>query len=186
MVKLLKKTHETVNKKIMEELKQVSYVTLTTDMWSSKDSKDSYYGITVHYWLSESSSLKSRILDCSKFKNAHTSEELSKEILKILEEFGINVKISGALSDNANSIKRALKDLLKLPWLGCLAHGLNLVFEDAYNASEFLKGLRDKVSKIVGFINRSSVGKSKFNKCKETAKTKDHQLTQDVKTRSNR
>ena len=96
------------------------------------------------------------------------------------------MKISGAISDNANNIKRALKDLLKLPWIGCLAHGINLIFEDAYKASEFLKDLRNKVSKVVGYINRSSAGKLKFNKCKETACTIDHQLTQDVTTRWNR
>ena len=95
------------------------------------------------------------------------------------------MKISGAISDNANNIKRALKDLLKLPWIGCLAHGINLIFEDAYKASEFLKDLRNKVSKVVAYINRSTSGKSKFNACKKTAKTKDHQLIQDVITRWN-
>ena len=44
---------------------QATHVALTTDMWSSKDSKDSYNGLTIHYWVSENSSLKSRILDCS-------------------------------------------------------------------------------------------------------------------------
>lgn len=186
VVKLLKKAHQNVNLKIVEEMKKVSFVAITTDMWSSKESKDSYNGITVHYWISESATLKSRVLECGQFKNAHTSEQLSADIMRILKDFGIESKISAALSDNAANIKKALKDLLKLPWMGCLAHGLNLVFEDAYKASRFLKDLRNKVSKIVGFINRSSTGKLKFKKCKETAKTPDHQLTQDVTTRWNR
>ena len=76
VVKLLKKTHKNANQKMVEELNQATYVALTTDMCSSKDSKDSYNGITVHYWISESASLKSRILDCSKFKCAHTSKSL--------------------------------------------------------------------------------------------------------------
>ena len=68
-------------------------------MWSSKNSKGSYNGITIHYWNSESAALKSRILDCSKFQNAHTSEEISADILKTLQKFGIDLKVSHVLKN---------------------------------------------------------------------------------------
>ena len=95
VVKLMKSSHKSVNEKMIKELKTTPYVALTTDMWSSKDTKDSFNGITVHYWLSESATLKSRVLDCSKFKNSHTSEELASDILRNLKEFGIFVPCKG-------------------------------------------------------------------------------------------
>ena len=49
---------------------------------------------------------------------------------------------------HAANIVRALKDLLHLPWMGCLAHDFNLVYEDEYADSPLLIKLRDQVKNL--------------------------------------
>ena len=51
------------------------------------------------------------------------------------------------MSDHAKNIVRALKDLMQLPWMGCLAHGFNLVY-DTFADSPLLKKLRDQVNNL--------------------------------------
>ena len=148
VVQMMTKTFDSVVAKMQSELEQVYYCALTTDMWSSMN-YDSFNGITVHYWHAESLTLKSRVLDCSKFEARHTSEELAKDITKYLQKFNIELKLAGILSDHAKNIVKALKDLLQLPWMGCLAHGFNLIYEDAYADSPLLQTLRDQVNNIL-------------------------------------
>ena len=147
VVQMMTKTFDSVVAKMQSELEQVYYCALTTDMWSSMN-YDSFNGITVHYWHAETLTLKSRVLDCSKFEARHTSEELAKDITKYLQKFNIELKLSGILSDHAKNIVKALKDLLQLPWMGCLAHGFNLIYEDA------LQTLRDQVNNLkISYLN---------------------------------
>ena len=147
VVKMMTEKFDSVVAKMQSELEQVYYCALTTDMWSSLN-YDSFNGITVHYWHGETLTLKSRVLDCSQFKARHTSEELAKDIMKYLKKFNIELKLAGILSDHAKNIVKALKDLLQLPWMGCLAHGFNLIFEDAYADSPLLQTLRDQVNNV--------------------------------------
>ncbi len=180
---LIKEIFGEVCAKIVIELQSADHVAITTDMWSSVN-MDSFNAVTIHYWSTDVNALITRILDCSHFEGRHTAGGLAKELTRVTENFKIETKISGALSDNAHNIGKAMKDL-KLSHLPCYAHTLNLVVIDAIKAVPEVWELRCKVSKVVTHVKTSTIGKQKFKNCLNTVGIKDLNLLQDVPTRWN-
>lgn len=119
---LLEKTKQ----KVKMNLSNAKYIAFTTDGWTSLNN-DSFVAITVHYIDSIECVLKSYLLGCYYFEQAHTAINLSEFMNKCFDEWEISEKIKIAVSDNAANITSAIS--LNSNWrhMPCLAHSINLI-----------------------------------------------------------
>ena len=102
--------------------------------------------------------MESCLLDCSKFGERHTQENLKQELIRITKEWKIEDKVELIVTDNAANIVNVVK-LAKFKHLPCFAHTLNLVVQKGIQK---LKTLRQKVKAIIEHFHRSTVAAEKF------------------------
>ena len=150
---------EKVQARVKQLLELSCGVAITTDLWSSMNA-DSYNAVTVHFFNEKTQQLDSKTLECSPFEMDHSAPELVKDIRKLLEQYAITDKVVTGLSDNASNIKAAFRQM-NMDWMGCLAHVLNLIFEDAYKSNQEILTLGRKFMEIVTSVRVSSIFPSK-------------------------
>lgn len=153
---------------------------ITTDCWTSR-SNMGYIAITFHF-IDDNFDLKSVLLGCHEFSENHTSLNLSNKINLTLKEWDLQNKITFAVSDNANNIKRALS-ILQLKHFGCFAHTLNLIVQGALTLES---SLLEKIKTIVTHFRKSTSANKKLNNYQISNGAKEpKKLLQDVSTRWN-
>jgi hypothetical protein len=70
--------HENIRKELQAKLNNTSYVSLTTDLWTSLQTK-SYCGVTVHY-ITNSWELRSAVLETFEFSSVHTAAHIDARV----------------------------------------------------------------------------------------------------------
>jgi len=98
-------------------LSGVETVSLTTDSWMSR-STENYISVTAHYITAEWE-MGSYLLECVKYSEHHTAENLRDELLRVIREWKLEGKIVAVCTDNAANITAAVK-LAKLKHLPAL------------------------------------------------------------------
>lgn len=151
------KYHE-VKSRIKDSLANVSYVSLTFDLWSKEKSAPSYGCITCHH-LTDKFQPKNFVLNFERIPYPHNDDTLCDFLLESIRYFGIEDKTVAITTDNAGSNISAL-ELLKsrssistsskrMVHIRCAAHILNLAAQDALGFSDMnLSTLRD-IIKII-------------------------------------
>lgn len=100
--------------------------------------------------------------------NPHTSENLSKEILKVMRELDpLKTKFYAICTDNAANMKKAAKLVAEeyedIQIIGCLAHWFHLLVSDLLK-QESVQDFMGTVMQLVNKIRNSQVLLSLFNK----------------------
>ncbi|XP_067635684.1 zinc finger BED domain-containing protein 4-like [Eurosta solidaginis] len=155
---------------------------VTTDCWTSRNTV-SYIAISAHF-VDDNFELTNILLDCCPMYDAHTSKNLADQIRKVTTEWGVFDKIILSVSDNANNIKSALQNELKLRHLGCFAHTLNLIVKSSLSG-EAISSVLQKVKIIVTHFRKSTSTNEKFTTFQRNASTEPLRLIQSVDTRWN-
>lgn len=160
---------------------EAEYVTLTTDTWTS-NCTEGYMAVTAHF-ITNNWELKSFLLECFSFTERHTAENLRNELVRVANDWNISRKVHAIVSDNAANIGKAVQ-LTGWPHLGCVAHTLNLVVQ---NAVLTIKPLQLKLKAIVGHFHRSTVAAQRFKEMQRSMKPENEplKLINDVETRWN-
>lgn len=87
-------------------LKQ-KYVCVTCDVWSSH--AQAYLGMTVHFY-NDRLQLESYVLAFRQLKERQTHAVMASEILKVFQEYGIEVKkITNIVTDGGSAFGKAFK-----------------------------------------------------------------------------
>ena len=76
VMKVLRTLYEAEKEKLLEELRQVEYVALTGDFWTSV-ATESYLGLTAHF-ISSDWQLMSRVLQTRELTEHHTGIQMSE------------------------------------------------------------------------------------------------------------
>lgn len=76
---------------------KVEAVSLTADMWTSIN-MDAYLAVTCHY-VDDSSKLVTVLLGVLPFPVAHTADNISAEQRSLMEEWGIETKVTSIVTD---------------------------------------------------------------------------------------
>lgn len=164
-------------------LEKKTYVSITTDCWTSSNN-ESFMSITAHF-IDTDFTIQSTLLSCSIFYQNHTSENLAKELLAVIAEWGLNGRVVLAISDNAANIKSAIRNSTPWKFLGCYAHTLNLVVTDALKTPN-VNCTIDKVKTIVTHFKRSTKANQKLiTNQKNSGIINPKKIVQDVVTRWN-
>jgi len=137
-------------------METVDAVTLTTDSWTSATTEN-YLAVTAYY-LDRDYTLRSCVLECVKFSEQHTADNLANELLRVTREWKVENKVVVVVTDNAANIVSAVKKA-GFKHLPCFAHTLNLVVQQGVSC---IKTLQQKVKAIVEHFHRSSVAAEKL------------------------
>lgn len=154
---LLPAVFEEIHLKLLDVLKEVISMTITTDCWTSRNT-DSVMAVTGHF-IDNNFEVKSVLLECVKYEGGHGSTNLADNLRQVISNWNIpEESILLGISDNAANIKKAISTDLKWKHFGCYALTLNLIVGDALKLIQ--EGTLKKVSQIVTHFKQS---KSKFD-----------------------
>ncbi|KAJ8969216.1 hypothetical protein NQ317_015266 [Molorchus minor] len=148
------------------------------DRYIPEFSKDS---ITAHY-INNNWTLSSHLLECVKYRESHTGENLSKLLKDSAQEWGIENNITAITTDNASNIVKAIK-LCNWRHIPCFAHTINLIVQSGINCLK--NNILCKVKSIVEYFKRSSSALNRLREMQEQMKLPNLKLKQDVPTRWN-
>ena len=123
---LLQQACDVTEGKIRQQLQTTEAVTITTDGWTSNNT-ESYLCVTAHY-INSDMEMCSSLLECFKYSDKHTADNLCTELKRVVREWTIEDKIVAAVSDNAPNILAAIR-LAGWRHVLCFAHMLNLIWQ---------------------------------------------------------
>lgn len=104
-------------------------VGMTTDMWTDNYRRRSYMTVTLHFCSSDFC-MQSIVLRTLVFTEAHTGDNIAKELKKILTQFGLEDKTVVYITDQGSNVVKACR-VTGSERFGCAAHGLhNLIAVD--------------------------------------------------------
>lgn len=174
-------TYNDVYEKVKNDINtNAHFVSLTTDSWTSIKT-ERYTAVTTHF-IDNNCELKTYLLSCFKYSEAHTSENLKSELLRVTTEWGLQNKIAACTSDNAPNITGAI-GLCKWRHIGCFAHSLNLAVQHSLKE---IQETTDKIKGIVGHFKRSSQAAQKLElRQEQLGYSPTLKVIQDVITRWN-
>ncbi len=137
--------YEDCKAKVMATLQNENHVILTTDMWTSR-STEAYLTVSCHFinnWQ-----MQEFVLETGHFSAQHIADNISAELKRIAEEWGITQKVLAVVTDNGANMVSAVH---KAGWkhYPCFAHTLNLVVKDAIKTSPEIFHLLEKCRSIV-------------------------------------
>lgn len=181
--KLLPTKYELARKELYDELQETPYLALTTDIWSSRQTRG-YITVTIHYITSEWV-LKSSVLETARLTKDHTAENIATELTDICNKWDILDKVSCIVTDSGANIVAAVAKCMQKKQLPCFAHLLNLVVQDFIKNSDELKEVLDKVKKLVSYFHHSVKATDKLAQVQDQHDVTRKKLVMDVETRWN-
>ena len=167
---------------LRELLAATESVAVTADGWRSRTTIK-FVAITVHF-MDQKGYLTPRLLNCSSFHVRSTGENIKDRMKEVFNEYNISSKIVVAVTDDGSDIKCAV-GLVGLTRHACFGHVLNTIVGWVLAAVPAIKLLRDKVSEVVTFVNRSANAWEDLMDCQRKLNMKVKRLAQDVDTRWN-
>ena len=72
-------------------------------MWTSTINREAFLGITIHY-IDSDWRLRNFLLDIIPFTISHSGINISREIMKVLDQFNISSKIIALTTDNESAM----------------------------------------------------------------------------------
>lgn len=179
---LIDEKHELLSTIYKHKLKNVSTVSITTDIWT-ETINTSFLGLTCHFVLENK--LTSLTLGVFELDQRHNSEYLSECITKLCEERNLPPsKVTAVITDNGANIVKAESTVFgKNKHLPCFAHTLDLVASKITNDIEQIKFVIDKVKTIMTSFKHSVVGADDLRKAQPVNNVL--KLEQSVPTRWN-
>ena len=169
-------------------------ISLTTDLWKSKNQKIEYMVITGHF-IDLDWRLQKRVLNFVHLPPPRRGIEIADSIYKCLKEWGIENKIYSISVDNASANDSAIRILKenfsrsrkllcggKLFHVRCCAHILNLMVQDGLIQ---IKPIIENVHDSVSYINQSEARLRTFSEIVQQLQLPARRLILDCKTRWN-
>ncbi|KAL6545342.1 hypothetical protein OROGR_009216 [Orobanche gracilis] len=182
--------YERENEKLKKAFKKVQKISLTTDLWKSKNQKMEYMVLTGH-WVDNSWNLQKRVLNFVHLPPPRPGIAIADEILKCLRGWGLENKVYTLSVDNASNNDTCIRHLKSnfsknrplllggdLFHVRCCAHILNLLVQDGLIK---IKDISDVIRDAVDYINRTDARRLEFAKAVEQASLPDRVLLYDAK-----
>ena len=174
---VLPKIKENIDTKLAQSLKDVEFLSLTTDIWSTNLLNESLISMTAH-WIGGEFKRTSAVLHAQKIKGSHTGIAICRILESMLENWKISKsRIHMVVADNASNMKKALREG-HFEAQGCFAHTLQLVVNDDVLSQRAVINTLSVCRSIVGHLKHSTIAYHKLD-------IKKHKLQQDEPTRWN-
>ncbi|KAI7789392.1 putative zinc finger BED domain-containing protein 1-like [Triplophysa rosa] len=182
---VLPQLYNGVKAKVVENLNNAKFLTLTTDGWTSHATQ-SFMTITAHY-ITDNWVIANPVLQTRAIYESHTNDHLSAILQVAVAEWKIareNATIP-VTTDNNKNIVNAVEATGFSPNIWCFAHTVNLASQKGMVINQMSR-LLGRVREIVTFFHRSSTTAAALLKDKqELLQLPPHKIIQDVPTRWN-
>ncbi|CAL9708171.1 unnamed protein product [Knipowitschia caucasica] len=153
---MVEERYQKNRKTAAEDLKKASAVSLTADMWTSRN-MDAYLGVSCHY-LADSLDLTTVLLGVRYFPETPTAAHIAEATSNLMAEWEINDKVCAMVTDGARNIVESVNQL-RIPHTHCFAHLLNLVVKKSISQTPQLDSMRRKACQIVAHFKSSRTAK---------------------------
>ena len=100
-----------MKEKIKSSMNRARKISITVDIWSSKNSVNSYFGATAHFYNPVTKKKENYRICCRKFDVKHSGFNIAKISTEIFSEYGIMAKVFKVQSDSASNMIKAYKDI---------------------------------------------------------------------------
>lgn len=121
---------------------------VTMDMWTDSYFRHKYIGSTLHF-IDTNWKLCNLTLRVANLQEAHTAENIQREMRKTLHFFDLSDRNIVVIRDEGANIKKACRDA-RLNSYGCIGHGLhNLIVADGISRVPEIQTLLQKCRRIV-------------------------------------
>ncbi len=154
--RLIPELYEKCAEQVRDHLRNIRYVTVTTNGWTLINS-ECYMSITAHF-IDEDCRYQSYLLDCFRYEEKNSAENLAAEIKTILTEWGLIHKVNAVVSDNAANVTAAIR-LRSWRHIPCFANMLNLVVQAGLLE---IRQIYDKVKLVVDYVKKNHACAKKF------------------------
>ena len=136
--------------------KEITYVSFTSDAWSSDVNDTSLPSLTAH-WIDSQFKRISAVLSAQCLTEAHTGQYIAAQFLTMLEKWDISLeRVHLVITDNSSNMKKTMLDS-SLQHFGCFAHSLQLVIQDGLLSQRAVIDIIAICKSIVGHFHHSSV-----------------------------
>ena len=180
--KIIPSMYICVKKSVKYIVSKASYISFTSDLWTSKYTQDTFIAFTGHC-ISDDGAVQTVLLACRYFPKRHTSENITSMIISMIAEYDIpKEKIGAIITDNAPNIIKGAKDTGHHSF-GCILHQIQLVINKAILHIVGIKSMIDKCRSIVTFVHKSSSAKETLKLIQEGLGAKTKRLIQECPTR---
>lgn len=178
----LEARYEACAQGIKDQLSKASYVSITTDGWTS-NTTESYITVTCHFiaeWQ-----LKSVVLQTRAASERHTAQNLAELMKATVDEWGLKGKVIACVHDNASNIVAANKPEF-VPWKSwpCVAHTLQLAVNDGLKKAK-IDEIATVCNKLVGHFHHSTVALKALEEKQRMTSIPPHRLIVSCITRWN-
>ena len=181
---VLPKIKENINTKLAQLLKDVEFLSLTTDIWSTSLSNESLISMTAH-WIGDKFKRMSAVLHAQKIEGSHTGVAICQALESMLENWKISKsRRHMVVADNASNMKKALREG-HFEAQGCFAHTLQLIVNDGVLSQRAVIDTLAVCRSVVGHFKHSTIAYHKLDQIRERLDIKKHKLQQDEPTRWN-
>lgn len=168
---LFLKTYQCKVQELKSALKEMKYIALTIDKWTSVDDEN-FIAVTAHY-LNKDLTQKSAFLDCISF---HEDSSVSVPIFlqELVGNWRISDKIVAVVSENNPAIVEAIKEC-QWQHISCFAHTLNkiivrclaninVVLAKVRNIVDYFKRIPDAMAELQAFQNKLGITNAQLKK----------------------
>jgi hypothetical protein len=146
-----------VREAMLVKIKAIGHFSSTLDSWTSGAMR-AYLTVTLH-GASPSFELESFVLDVMTVKSRETAQYIASAVEDVIHEWGIDrSKIVALTSDGANNMSCAVNSHLKMTWIYCLAHVINLCVRLSISIPA-IKVVMKAAKAICRTFRRSSIAK---------------------------
>lgn len=185
--KMLPGAYNAVRVQLIDILKEVKYLAVTTDIWTS-DNNRAYISVTSHF--AHNNQLTNAVLATKEIPETHTGINIAAALSDCFDEWDISQKIITIVSDNGANVKNAITEHLHKRHHPCVAHTLNLCLVEALHnkTDENMKVIEPLIAKcraIVGHFKHSVVASEKLKSMQRQMGLSELKVKQDVSTRWN-
>lgn len=170
--------YEAVRNKLVSTLNHFSYVSITTDSWSSRVGS-SFVTITVHA-IDDQWNLRSFTLDTFQMPESHTAKNTYNHLKKALSDWNLYDRVTSVVHDNAPYMVAAIRDYWNADHemevsVRCFCHSLQCVVERALKEEVLSECLR-KISSIVGHFKHSNKTSAALTSAQKKTNLPNHRL----------
>uniref|UniRef100_A0A8R1IGR5 Dimer_Tnp_hAT domain-containing protein n=2 Tax=Caenorhabditis japonica TaxID=281687 RepID=A0A8R1IGR5_CAEJA len=179
----LNSLHADLMKRVRTLLENCSEVALTTDAWSSADSKHHLLSVTAHFIDNETFSPGWCVLAAKSIKVRGTAPNYKQLMEEVLSSYEIPPSRVTAITRDGGTNVKNMCDLMSVPSIHCFSHVLQLVLGDTvYKNQKYTKSI-DNFKRIARKIRKSSVLRNQYNEILDESELPGTMLAQECKTR---
>ncbi|KAL0848776.1 hypothetical protein ABMA28_013207 [Loxostege sticticalis] len=173
-----------LSEKVKSVIKDLQYVSFTTDIWTEPGAGVSLLSFTVH-GINNDFKRMSLVLKCVTLDDRHTGDLIAQKLDEIREEWEIRRQnLHVMVRDGGSNMKRAAR-VSQINDIDCTLHQLQLCIRAALATNDYISTLLAKCKQIATHFNHSITAQKELSSFQERLGLPQQSVIQECPTRWN-